>query len=242
MSREFSRSLVLAEWGLTSTFGIAQSGLSAGSGSLETFPEEALICRDDGVCDVRADVKTKDLGRFRLEGADIVIQVPGLSGRLSPPPPLLGWTRARGILAHTPEHGREAKAYRLDASCIEAIRGNTARSLAYLEQAVLQGFTDFEWLLEDGDLTSVRSSPEFSRIVELARTGRTDREGATWLAKLTPFLPPGQSLFALSRAQRAAVLRDAAGTLTEAEARALVEAAPEDQKEECRALLEDPPP
>jgi thiol-disulfide isomerase/thioredoxin len=92
------------------------------AGTVETFPETDLLCRDDGSCDVKASVKPKELGRVRLEGPDIVLQVPGLSGRLVPTPPLLGWQRASQIVAHSPEYARDAKAYRIDTKCLDEIR------------------------------------------------------------------------------------------------------------------------
>jgi hypothetical protein len=92
------------------------------SGTVETFPEADLLVRDDGSCDVKASVKPKELGRLRLDGPDIVLNVPGLSGRLVPTPPLLGWQRASQLVAHSPEYARDAKAYRIEAVCIEEIR------------------------------------------------------------------------------------------------------------------------
>jgi hypothetical protein len=92
------------------------------AGTVETFPETDLLCRDDGSCDVKASVRPKDLGRLRLDGPDIVLQVPGLSGRLVPTPPLLGWQRASQLVAHSPEYARDAKAYKIDPVCIEEIR------------------------------------------------------------------------------------------------------------------------
>jgi hypothetical protein len=92
------------------------------AGTVETFPEDDLVCREDGSCDVKASVKTKELGRLRLDGPDIVLDVPGLSGRLVPTPPLLGWQRASNLVAHSPEYARDAQAYRVDPACIEEIR------------------------------------------------------------------------------------------------------------------------
>jgi hypothetical protein len=123
-------------------------------------------------------------------------------------------------------------------ACIASIRKLNADSLRYLRRAVELGFTDYEWLLEDGDLQSVRKEAEFQRILEQARTGQLQDMGRTWLAILTPELPPGRSLFELDRLQQQEVLQRAAPKLNEAEVESLLKAAPQGQREWLAALIQ----
>jgi len=98
-----------------------------GAGVLESVPEEALLCRDDGGCDIRSDVQLTSLGRFSIDGMDIRIKIRGLCARLQPPPPVLGWQRLAHILDHTPEYGRDAKTYKPDAEAVKALASRTER-------------------------------------------------------------------------------------------------------------------
>jgi thiol-disulfide isomerase/thioredoxin len=98
--------------------------LRTGASAVESVPDESIVQRADGACDLKADVKPKPLGTFTVEGPppQIVVNVEGLHGRLKPAPPLLGWQKQANLVYHTPEYARDAKAFTPDAAGIEAIR------------------------------------------------------------------------------------------------------------------------
>ncbi len=54
-------------------------------------------------------------------------------------------------------------------ACIAALQGRPDEALAHLEQAWQVGFSDVAWMLEDGDLRTLRDRPEFQ---DLARRMR----------------------------------------------------------------------
>lgn len=95
-----------------------------GTQSVETFPESGILCRDDGGCDLRADIETKTLGRLVVEGSDMVIRVPGLEAKLTPARPLKGWLKAATVLAHMPEYARDAKAHVPDETCLPRLKAS----------------------------------------------------------------------------------------------------------------------
>ena len=123
-------------------------------------------------------------------------------------------------------------------ACIESIRGHKKISLQHLRNAVQRGFTDYEWLMEDGDLKSIRGEPEFAGIVELARTGQVQDLGRGWMVELTPELPVGKSLEELSPAEQLQVLQRVARRLSEPEIDQLLEALPADQRERVKQILQ----
>lgn len=93
-----------------------------GMNAVESVPEDALLRRDDGSVDLRSDVTLTPLGAFTLVDSDIVIDVPGVAGRLTPPGLLLGWHTAADLVAHTPEYARDAKACPMDATCLSSVK------------------------------------------------------------------------------------------------------------------------
>ena len=97
--------------------------IRTGTKALESFGEEAVLPRDDGGFDLKADVKLKELGKFELDGMSIKVAVEGLKGRLVPANPVLGWHKAEDLLKHRPEYARDAKAYVPVAADLEALRG-----------------------------------------------------------------------------------------------------------------------
>jgi thiol-disulfide isomerase/thioredoxin len=97
--------------------------MRTGTSSVEAVAEDTLIVREDGSCDVRRGAETKPLGTFSLVGSEIVVSVPGLEGRLTPTPPLLGWHDAAGVTEKKPEYAREAGAYRPDPAAVAKLRG-----------------------------------------------------------------------------------------------------------------------
>jgi hypothetical protein len=123
-------------------------------------------------------------------------------------------------------------------ACIFAIQGRKAEAIDDLRSAIRHGFTNVEWLLEDGDLKSIRGTPEFDALVEEARTGVSDETGRNWKTHLQPFLPPGTaSFFSLDAARQAEVWQAAQSKLTPAERRRMVEDAPLADRERIRTLV-----
>lgn len=126
-------------------------------------------------------------------------------------------------------------------ACIFAIKGRPKEALDDLRSAIRHGFTNVDWLLEDGDLKSLRELPEFKAVVEEARTGVADESGRNWKTHLQPFLPAGTaSFFSLDPKTQEEVWKAARSRLTEAERRRMVEEAPLDDRERIRELVGKP--
>ncbi len=53
-----------------------------------------------------------------------------------------------------------------NAACTYGVLGMKAESLAMLRRAIEGGFTDFEWISRDSDLSSLRDEPGFKRLLE----------------------------------------------------------------------------
>src|SRR5262249_4510961 len=114
--------------------------------------------------------------------------------------------RYLNLVQRFPESSACTNAY-YNLACIEAIQGHKPQALDYLRKAVGKGFTSYQWLLEDGDLTSIRGDPEFNAIVELARSGAADDTGNGWMRRLSRFMPVNQGdFFALTLVQQRDVL------------------------------------
>ena len=62
-----------------------------------------------------------------------------------------------------------------NVACLAAIRGARPEALRSLREAVAHGFSDTKSLLEDSDLGSLRSDPEFEKIVAAARENQRPR-------------------------------------------------------------------
>ena len=99
--------------------------LKTGVCSLDTVTEEALLDRKDGGFDLRADAKLTNLGCAVLAGRDLLVDVPGLKGKLSPKPPMLGWFKAANLLAGIPEYARDAKKYAISDECVTSLKTTT---------------------------------------------------------------------------------------------------------------------
>lgn len=96
-----------------------------GSSAVESIPNDKIVCRADGGCDVAADVQTVAVGTYRLQGTEMVFQVPGLTGRLKPRPPLQGWLTGADLRAAQPEYDRDARKYKHDEGAIADLRKTT---------------------------------------------------------------------------------------------------------------------
>jgi len=53
--------------------------------------------------------------------------------------------------------------------CIDALTGHPEEAMEHLRAAHAVGFSNVEWLQEDGDLTSLRGRPDFAALVALMR-------------------------------------------------------------------------
>jgi thiol-disulfide isomerase/thioredoxin len=91
-------------------------------GRVDALTEDGLIFHTDGTCDVRADAQPHTLGPCSIQGAEIVFSLPGLTGRLTAPPPLLGWHSSQDVVRVKPEYWRDAQKYQPDAPEVDAIR------------------------------------------------------------------------------------------------------------------------
>ncbi|MCC7138066.1 MAG: thioredoxin family protein [Planctomycetes bacterium] len=93
-----------------------------GATTLASVPEDALVAREDGGVDLKADAPLKELGAYTLSAtSELVVALPALKGKLAPPPPLLGWQTAAALIEHSPEYARDAKAYTPETTCVEAM-------------------------------------------------------------------------------------------------------------------------
>lgn len=89
---------------------------------IESVPKEALVERQDGGVDLRADAAPKGLGHILVQGSDILIDVPGLKGKLAPPAPLLGWQSGAGLSVAVPEYARDARKYVIGEECVTSLK------------------------------------------------------------------------------------------------------------------------
>ncbi len=61
---------------------------------------------------------------------------------------------------------RETRWAHYNLACIAALSNRPEEALAHLRSAYAVGFTDVAWMLEDGDLASLRERPDFLAVVE----------------------------------------------------------------------------
>jgi len=145
--------------------------------------------------------------------------------------------RYRELIKRFPASGSCRNAY-YNLACICAIQSRRNEAFDALRKAIRAGFSDASWLLEDGDLKSLRGDPEFNSLVEEARTGIRDDSGRLWATRLQPFLPAGtQSFYELSPAVQADVWKAAGSKLSPAERQRIVDDAPPADRERLRALV-----
>ena len=89
------------------------------TGCVETVTDEEMKEQEDGSIDLNVDATPCRLGRFRLEGADVVFRVNDKTARLTPKPPLIGTHWSAKVVDHSPEYLQGAKTYRPDMARIE---------------------------------------------------------------------------------------------------------------------------
>ncbi|MHC5009770.1 MAG: thioredoxin domain-containing protein [Planctomycetota bacterium] len=88
--------------------------------SVDVVPEDGIIENTNGTVDIDASVELSSLGRFQLQGTDVVMGFPELRARLKPNPPLTGDADAADILKHSPEHGRDP--YRISEAQVAQLK------------------------------------------------------------------------------------------------------------------------
>jgi tetratricopeptide (TPR) repeat protein len=64
---------------------------------------------------------------------------------------------------------RDTQMAHYNLGCIEALSGRPESAIAHLRAAHAVGFTNVQWVLEDGDLASLRDRPDFAALVALMR-------------------------------------------------------------------------
>jgi len=84
-------------------------------------------------------------------------------------------------------------------ACCHALLGETGPALSFLEQAAATGISDAAGIEKDPDLTGLRDSPRYRRLIERLRS-----EGALWLGGVPPpayrdTLPEDERLAGLAR-------------------------------------------
>jgi tetratricopeptide (TPR) repeat protein len=57
-----------------------------------------------------------------------------------------------------------------DLACYYSLLSKREQSLAAMEMALCKGFSDFDWVLKDPDLESLRQNPEFKLLLQSYRT------------------------------------------------------------------------
>jgi hypothetical protein len=72
------------------------------------------------------------------------------------------------LCQNLPGH-RDTEMAHYNLGCIEALSGRPESAMEHLRSAHAVGFTNVAWLLEDGDLTSLRARPDFAALVALMR-------------------------------------------------------------------------
>jgi tetratricopeptide (TPR) repeat protein len=69
-----------------------------------------------------------------------------------------------------PGHSETSWAH-YDLACIDALQGRPEQAVEHLKAAFAVGFTDVNWMLQDGDLKSLRERPDFQALAERMRNG-----------------------------------------------------------------------
>jgi hypothetical protein len=91
-----------------------------------------------------------------------------------------------------PGHGETSWAH-YDLACIAALQGRPEEAVAHLQSAFAVGFTDVHWMLQDGDLRSLRERPDFQALAERMRSGglpaTDDKPGSVRRRDVRPAAP-----------------------------------------------------
>jgi hypothetical protein len=76
----------------------------------------------------------------------------------------------RRLTDELPGHSESTWAH-YNLACIAALQGRPEEAVSHLRSAYEVGFTDVQWMLEDGDLKSLRERPDFRALVEQMTSG-----------------------------------------------------------------------
>lgn len=128
---------------------------------VESVKTEELVERKDGGVDIQKDAVPCDLGRFRLQGADLVFEVTEMEIRLKPKEPLTGGHYRDAVLNHSPEYERLGRTYKPDAQAIESIKKSNKKARIQVVfgtwctfcGSVMPSILRVEEALEDTDLS-----------------------------------------------------------------------------------------
>jgi len=82
----------------------------------------------------------------------------------------------RRLTDELPGHSETSWAH-YDLACIAALQQRPEEAVAHLRAAHAVGFTDVQWMLEDGDLKSLRDRPDFQALAEAIRSGGQPQPG-----------------------------------------------------------------
>lgn len=99
--------------------------LSPRTGGVDAVPILSLDLKANGSVDVLADAELSSLGRFRLDGEEVVWSVGGKEARLKPKPPLTGLRKAPEMVEHSPDYQMKADAYTPDPAAVAKLKGRT---------------------------------------------------------------------------------------------------------------------
>jgi thiol-disulfide isomerase/thioredoxin len=88
---------------------------------VETVAESAVMRREDGAIDLRADVEPVHQGELKLEGEDVTFDFTGHRGALKPRPPLLGLTDAEGVEEYSAGYSFRARRYEPSAPMLRQL-------------------------------------------------------------------------------------------------------------------------
>ncbi|MFV1959275.1 MAG: thioredoxin family protein [Planctomycetota bacterium] len=91
---------------------------------VESVSDEEMTEHDDESIDVKKNTTPCSLGRYRLEGPDVVFRVGKIRARLKPKPPLLGGHLAAALIEHTPEYLRDGRAYKPDPKLMKVLEAS----------------------------------------------------------------------------------------------------------------------
>ena len=96
---------------------------------VEAIAADEMEAREDGGIDIKKRAMPCSLGRFRIEGSNIIFRIGSETASLRQKPPLEGGHLREGVLRHSPQYERQADVYEPDPAMIEAIKrgGKQAR-------------------------------------------------------------------------------------------------------------------
>lgn len=98
--------------------------ISPRSGSVQTVPIMSLALRG-ATADILADAELQAVGRFRLDGEDVVFGAEGKQVRLSPRPDVTGEKSGSALRSDNPAYAQSARSYTPDDAVLTGLRGSS---------------------------------------------------------------------------------------------------------------------